>query len=299
MTVWHLGTDGGTIQPATMNESLVKDFVVWHTYDGVYWGYPSNRLTFDGTMYRSEKFMIDGGPQAFTAGDYRAINLTIRNADIHAGSVLRGFADPVGTMRLEQIRATTRGYAFQFGTPSTPGTGTRNSSPGKHPLAVELVSPQITAWPNQPLRTISMQHASSTAPPNDPYSPFTVTVTNYQNTGAALQVYFAVQATTSQFYGGQAPAGTTTLPEINGLVFTGVNPPPPPPPPQEICGNGIDDDGDGQIDEGCTPPPPPPPPPCSVFDWTRTVTVTFTIDPVTKTISLLTFTDANGCKVSR
>jgi hypothetical protein len=38
------------------------------------------------------------------------------------------------------------------------------------------------------------------------------------------------------------------------------------PPPQETCnpdgtGNGVDEDGDGQIDEGCTAPPPPPPPP--------------------------------------
>jgi hypothetical protein len=38
----------------------------------------------------------------------------------------------------------------------------------------------------------------------------------------------------------------------------------PPPPPVETCaadgtGNGIDEDGDGEIDEGCLPPPPPPP----------------------------------------
>lgn len=44
-------------------------------------------------------------------------------------------------------------------------------------------------------------------------------------------------------------------------VSTTLNPPPP--PPQELCnadgtGNGIDDDSDGQIDEGCLPPPPPP-----------------------------------------
>ena len=31
----------------------------------------------------------------------------------------------------------------------------------------------------------------------------------------------------------------------------------PPPPPTEICGDGIDNDNDGLIDEGCTPPPPP------------------------------------------
>jgi hypothetical protein len=35
--------------------------------------------------------------------------------------------------------------------------------------------------------------------------------------------------------------------------------PTPVPPPAEVCGNGIDDDKDGQIDEGCTVIPPPPP----------------------------------------
>lgn len=31
---------------------------------------------------------------------------------------------------------------------------------------------------------------------------------------------------------------------------------PPPPPPTEVCGDGLDNDGDGLIDEGCAPPPP-------------------------------------------
>jgi|GEM_PF-6752916 len=34
--------------------------------------------------------------------------------------------------------------------------------------------------------------------------------------------------------------------------------PPPPPPPVEVCGDNVDNDGDGQADEGCAPPPPPP-----------------------------------------
>ena len=34
----------------------------------------------------------------------------------------------------------------------------------------------------------------------------------------------------------------------------------PPPPDEEICGDGIDNDGDGQIDEGCPTTPPPPEP---------------------------------------
>jgi F5/8 type C domain/Putative metal-binding motif len=36
---------------------------------------------------------------------------------------------------------------------------------------------------------------------------------------------------------------------VNGGAET-----PPPPPSQEICGNGIDDNGNGQVDEGCPPP---------------------------------------------
>ena len=41
----------------------------------------------------------------------------------------------------------------------------------------------------------------------------------------------------------------------NGQIDEGCSPPPP--PKQEICGDGIDNNGNGQIDEGCSPPPPP------------------------------------------
>lgn len=34
---------------------------------------------------------------------------------------------------------------------------------------------------------------------------------------------------------------------------TVVNPPPPPPPPVEVCGDGIDNNGNGQVDENCQP----------------------------------------------
>jgi hypothetical protein len=36
--------------------------------------------------------------------------------------------------------------------------------------------------------------------------------------------------------------------------------PPPPPPPTEVCGDGVDNDGDGLVDEGCTVAPTPTPP---------------------------------------
>lgn len=53
---------------------------------------------------------------------------------------------------------------------------------------------------------------------------------------------------------GAASTGVSTT----VTVGTPPPPPPPPPPPVEVCGDGIDNDGDGLIDEGCTPPPPPP-----------------------------------------
>lgn len=39
----------------------------------------------------------------------------------------------------------------------------------------------------------------------------------------------------------------------NATVTCPATTTPPPPPPDEICGNGIDDDKDGQVDEGCPP----------------------------------------------
>jgi hypothetical protein len=49
-----------------------------------------------------------------------------------------------------------------------------------------------------------------------------------------------------------------------GAPVTGTSDPEPPPPPpptaDEVCDNGIDDDGDGLVDEECEPPPPPPTP---------------------------------------
>jgi hypothetical protein len=58
---------------------------------------------------------------------------------------------------------------------------------------------------------------------------------------------------------------TTVLIPVTAFTCPGVTPPPPPPPPPpaEVCGDGVDNDKDGQVDEGCptVPPPTPPPPP--------------------------------------
>ena len=51
-----------------------------------------------------------------------------------------------------------------------------------------------------------------------------------------------------------------------------VSTPPPPLPQEEICGDGIDNDNNGQIDEGCnSEPPSPPPTPNPVDDGVRKI----------------------------
>ena len=67
------------------------------------------------------------------------------------------------------------------------------------------------------------------------------------------------------FRDGSVWRGVGPFPEepTPGLRYTYITDgaPPPPPPPTEVCGDGIDNDGDGLVDEGCVITPPPPPPP--------------------------------------
>jgi hypothetical protein len=59
-------------------------------------------------------------------------------------------------------------------------------------------------------------------------------------------------------------SGTYATTDPNGAPISGsfqaqtATVTPPPPPPDEVCGDGIDNNGNGQIDENCQPPPPPP-----------------------------------------
>ena len=73
LTFWHLGTDGYGIIPSTMGESLIKDFRVWHTYEGAIWNYPAHRMTADGLVYRIDPAATLYWPTAFQCGDYRNV----------------------------------------------------------------------------------------------------------------------------------------------------------------------------------------------------------------------------------
>jgi hypothetical protein len=215
LTAWQLGTDGYAIMPPGMGESLIKDFRVWHTYEGAIFNYPAHRMTVDGLVYRVDQAATQYWPSAFQCGDYRNVDVTIRNGSIHAGGIFGGCTDPLGTFRIEGVDAVTWGHAFSFETPATPGTGADRPPSG---VTMMLRNNTIRAWPGRPLQTIEMFHNMSrgNAQPADRYE---VQVFDYQGqAGRNFRVYFRPQAT-QNLYGGIAPcADTTSRPEIDGIT---------------------------------------------------------------------------------
>jgi G8 domain len=215
LTAWQLGTDGYAIMPPGMGESLIKDFRVWHTYEGAIFNYPAHRMTVDGLVYRVDPAATQYWPAAFQCGDYRNVDVTIRNGSIHAGGVFGGCTDPLGLYRIEGVEAVTQGHAFSFETPATPGTGADRPPSG---VTMVLRNNRIRPWPGRPLQTIEMFHNMSRGN-SQPADKYDVQVFDYQGQpGLNFRVYFRQQAT-QNLYGGIAPcADTTSRPEIDGIT---------------------------------------------------------------------------------
>jgi hypothetical protein len=215
LTAWQLGTDGYGIMPASMGESVVKDFRVWHTYEGAIYNYPAHKMTVDGLVYRVDPAATLYWPAAFQCGDYRNVSITIRGGSIHAGGVFGGCTDPLGVYRIENVNAVTRGHAFSFETPATPGTGADRPPSG---VTMVLRNNVVRPWPGRPLQTIETIHSLSrgNSQPQDKYEIF---VYDYQGqAGANFRVYFHPQGT-QNLYGGIAPCtNTTARPEIDGIT---------------------------------------------------------------------------------
>jgi hypothetical protein len=232
LTTWQLGTTGYTWNTAQA-ETLVRDLKVWNVYSAALWFYPTNRMTVERLAHRIDP-AITNGPLPFAAvgGDYRVVNLTVRDSSIHASGLLSSYlTDPLGTWRLERNQIAARATAFLFATPNTGGTGANRSGTGG--VTMQLTDNVITPWPNRSVVSLNMLHSSGglTA---DPYRVF---VTNHQGvSGVDFQACRAVQATQA-LYGGTCP-GATTRPDVIGIVIGSVATP----PPAEICGDGIDND---------------------------------------------------------
>jgi PKD repeat protein len=84
LTIWSLGTDINTPW-ADARDSVIKDFHVWNVYEKGYYGYETNRLTFDGLVFRGDFSLLASwgeGPIAIYSSDYFQKDFTITNSDI-------------------------------------------------------------------------------------------------------------------------------------------------------------------------------------------------------------------------
>jgi hypothetical protein len=207
-----------------MSESIIKDFRVWHTYEGAVWNYPANRVTIEGLVYRIDPSAVSYWPAAVQSGDYRHIDITIRGGSIHAGSIFGNTTAPLRTVQIENVRAVTRDHAFSFLTAETPGT--RAGIPDPPGITVIMRNNVVSPWPGQPLRTIDTDFQSGADTyPNVRYDIF---VYDYQGqVGNNFRVYWHEQATQT-IAGGRAPCtDTTTRPEVDGITCPIAGSPPP------------------------------------------------------------------------
>ena len=123
LSIWWLGTLDTS--PLPVAESVVKDFRVWHHSRYGYYGYPANRLTFDGFVARGNKAVISNRYEFILGiwfGDYMNQDVLIRNADIQnlrTGIVAPYFMRGRTTIADSYLRNATNVSVVTIGAPGS------------------------------------------------------------------------------------------------------------------------------------------------------------------------------------
>jgi G8 domain len=221
LVTWALGTTGYDHFPS-MRETVIRNFTGWHLHEGGFFGYPNNRVTFDG-------FIVRGHPRAFgrfepgvawSSGDYWAENVTIRRANIQGmKTAICCSTNTVGVFRIEDSYFRTYDAAFGNETLATPGTGA--GAPGRR---TEIWNSRFEAWPGRPLQTIEMNWRTDRGNSHTTATD-QVFVYGYQgNSSNNFRVFYREQAS-QNIAGGYATCNdVTSRPEIDGITCPVVAP---------------------------------------------------------------------------
>jgi hypothetical protein len=116
-TIWHLGTSGYNSPAQT--ESVIQDMLVWHQSNLGWFGYPTNKLTFDGL----EVVLVPAasGPGGVSWGDYRCVDTTIRNSYLRYTSYGFGQSNLSGTFTVSDTVLEAYHTCASINSPSVPG----------------------------------------------------------------------------------------------------------------------------------------------------------------------------------
>jgi hypothetical protein len=300
---WDVGARSADYSFTVPGESVVKDLVGWHLAKRGIYHYPTNRLTYDGLVLLNDPAMVWTNPVGLDFGDYSQRNVTIKNSELSGfrtcvaipnkmGDVRDPYGKTATPMRIEDSQLDCQNGAIS-------GTQWGVVGGGAY-LAPRTVVVRNVRFPQRMPGvnfTLGFSTAServirdSSGPRFNVIVPDAMFVEAYDgNVGDDFQLFQDGQAPLRTIFqsfnghvgspepnltnldnwsrfriaiaGGIAPCGAQRF-RIFGFTCGGSAAPPP--PPAEVCGNGLDDDGDGLIDEGCeaVPPPPPSPPPPS------------------------------------
>ena len=123
LSIWWLGTLDTS--PLPVAESVVRDFRVWHHSRYGYYGYPANKLTFDGFVARGNKSVIANQHEFILGiwfGDYMNQDVIIRRADIQnlrTGIVPPYFMRGTTTIENSYLRNATNIAVVTIGAPGS------------------------------------------------------------------------------------------------------------------------------------------------------------------------------------
>ncbi len=102
-TIWNVGSRNNVTPVNEIEESVIKDFRVWHVSSYVYYNYKTNRVTFDGAVCLGDFQTLrnlTSAAGAFFFSDYVSFNFKIINSNIQGflNGILIG---PVGDQTIE------------------------------------------------------------------------------------------------------------------------------------------------------------------------------------------------------
>lgn len=140
-TLWWLGTDG-YVEKAAIAPSVMDACFAWHCWEEGFFGYPTANLTIDNfTVIAAGKSLLNSVnvSGAVTTGDYRNVNLTVRN--LRTSNIWRsiyGCTNVQGTFEIVTPDLTAK-RGIDIPMLCTPGVGG-----GVGPRVTNIRSPRFT-----------------------------------------------------------------------------------------------------------------------------------------------------------
>lgn len=85
MSIWHIGANDGYSVNPSVEESVIRNFKMWHIREFGIWFYPVYKITVDGLVainYKPALSNLHEGASAFLLNDYLNKDIVIKNSNI-------------------------------------------------------------------------------------------------------------------------------------------------------------------------------------------------------------------------